>query len=169
MRFFRLAQDQRPATGPIISNLGCRGVGKAILGDLSELDELTVLPAKNLHAEHFSYLDRQVCMFREAVRDAIGLYEPELICKSFCLLDSEQDIQVYYHAPVLPSESVLPGEGGVAAHRDQPLQLDSRKLMLVRDAHIFRLREAADVVIISLPLAESLLRRRFDHITITNI
>ena len=54
MRFFRLAHDQRPATGPIISNLGCKGVGKAILGDLSEPDELTVLPATILHAAHFS-------------------------------------------------------------------------------------------------------------------
>ena len=109
-------------------------------------------------------------MFRESIKEVFDLYMPELEYKCFSLLDSENGkVHVYYHAPALEIVSAMSDKSERPYNSTSKLYLDKRVVEELDGLDIFRLNEPAKLIFVSLPVAESLMRRKIPGILLTHI
>ena len=172
MRYFRLHQDERKESGLVmIGTSDTSGVNAAGQGDLSLLDDLTVMKALTSSGSLFAeLLSRQVFMFKDSVREVVDLYEPELAYKNFCIIDSgNRDIHAYYAAPILRVCAAVSPESERPYSLTSKVLLDGTTLEELGEPDIFRLAEPEKHIVVSLPVAESLLRRKIQGILLTHL
>ena len=177
MRYFCLQQDLRRESG-----LATYGVDdkmrEAIRGNLSVLDNLTVVKARTNKGRYFSeLLSDQVFMYKNSVKEVFDLYEPSLEYKDFCIIDLENDNYVqYYSAPILKRVSALSPKSERSFNSTDKLYLDKRAVEELDGPDIFRLDDLDDLhisrdkcIVVSLAVAESLMRRKISKILLTHL
>ena len=141
-------------------------------GDLSLLDDLTVTEAHSYEGKYFAQqlLSRQVFMFRDSIKEVFDLHMPDLVYKNFCLIDSEdKKTHMYYHAPALKVVSVMSEKSYRDFYNNLTLYLDKDKIYELDGLDAFRLSEPENIIVVSLPVAESLMRRKIPGILLTHI
>jgi hypothetical protein len=172
MRYFRLWQDERIESGFIMGSVpDAQGMRQAIHGDISQLEEFTVQEASTFRGRLFTeILSRHVFMFKDSVREVFDIYLPGLAYKKFCIIDKDhKDIHAYYSAPGLEIiQAAMPKNTGSYLSADN-ICLDKQSLEDRDMPDIFRLAEPKKHIIVSLPVAESLLRRAIPGIRLTYI
>jgi len=171
MRYFRLQLDQYEKSGLVIHGLpNKKGGREALDGDLSNLDLLTVISAHSQNGKIYpELLVSPVLMFKETIKEVFDLYIPDLEYKNFCLLDEYNKEHVYYTAPALKAANVISDKSERINLSDGKILLDKKALEELHGLEIFRLGEIRDFVIVALPVAESLLRRKIPGIFLAHI
>ena len=138
---------------------------------MSLLGELTVLKAYTFRGSFFAeLLDRQVFMYKEQMKEVFGMYLPDLEYKRICILDyDDKDIHAYYSAPALQIVPAALQNGTMPLSSASKPCLDRKVLEDLDMPDIFRLAAPNKHIIVSLPVAESLLRRGIPGIILTHI
>jgi len=178
MRYFRLHQDLRRESGLTTHGVDDK-MREAIRGNLSALDNLTVVKAHTFKGRYFSeLLSRQVFMYKNSVKEVFDLYEPSLEYKDFCIIDVENDSYVqYYSAPILKHVPALSPKSERPFSSTSKLYLDKKAVVEMDGLDIFRLSDYDDLrqtglnncVVVSLAVAESLMRRKISEILLTHL
>ena len=172
VRYFRLRQDERNESGLImVGSSEKRGVREAGLGNMSLLEDLTVIKAYTFKGRLFKeLLHRQVFMFKSGIKEVFDLYLPELEYRSFCIIDlDDEKILEYYHAPILKVAATLSPKSERPSLASGKLYLDKKLVQELDGLDIFRMAEPEKCIIVSLPVAESLLRRKLPGILLTHV
>ncbi|MNJ34700.1 hypothetical protein D3C77_294210 [compost metagenome] len=99
----------------------------------------------------------------------IAMYEPYHIWKSIPLMDRENQKQTVYYLPIFPEVEVLSSVSQFNLDRSRitKLVLDADK---VKGRKVFRVKESeVPLVIVSLDVAESIMRRDFIGVSLTPV
>ena len=176
MRYFQLHHDKRKESGLIFTGAFKKGVDEAMLGDLSLLEELTLMKALTNEGRYFTELiDRQVFMFKKSIKEIFDMYQPDLTYKDFCIMDSEKaTLYEYYQAPAIKVVPAMSDKSVLFGASETKLFMDKMAVKELDGLDIFRLatpnRHLYDqYIIVSLPVAESLMRRKIPGILLTHV
>jgi len=172
MRYFRLQEDERAEAGIIMKSVyGKPGIKEAINGNLSLLEELTVAKANMFKgSQNTVLLSRQIFMYKEIVREVFDMFLPDVTYKNFCIINIENERSyTYFTAPMLKIASALSEKSIKPYHHNGKIYLDKRALQDLDEPDIFYLKEHNIGVIVSLAVAESLLRRNIPRIRLTHL
>lgn len=97
------------------------------------------------------------------------IYQPDLQYRYFCLLDNQNQVHKFYYAPALEMVDCLSEESGCNLDKSVIRNVVLRKES-IDGKDLFRIAGVKEpVVIVSLPMAESLLRRRPKGIRILHV
>ena len=152
MKHFSLEQDKRIPYGVLLTQLNnIYGYYESKKGNLTSLDRAIISFVNSSPINFYpDVLDRQIFMIKGVVKEVFDLFLPELEYKHCCLLDNPNRKHELYFIPILSSRSVL---------------ADAEK-----NDYIFRLvNERDSKVIISIEVAEAILRRKPTGIRISSI
>lgn len=162
-------QDERSGGRLVLP--GMLNMREAVRGDLSKLDVLTVLKVESNSGCRFSeLLSWQLFLYKDSIKEVFDAYIPELEHKGFGLMDMTTKQICYYSCPGLRVHTALSEKSELRPLRDRRLILDSRKLRDLDYPDIFRMGELDEqAVAVSLPVAESLLRREIEGIRLVHM
>jgi len=168
MEYFILEQDTRLYNTIHLPIIQYMRIPDAKEQNLEALSKMTINVRKGSEYENYSdLLSQQLFLVSEALREVLALFLPEAGCKLFCLWDQQKKQDFYYYAYPLPildclsEKSIITGgrryvEKAVL-RRDVMGDLDIVKASGL-DCHL---------VLVSLPIAEAILRRRLKGICLT--
>lgn len=173
MDYFRLRQDPRRPYGILLKGLIQMSNGiQAAHGDVGGLDKMTVAFVStgsklNWYPDVF---DKQIFMVRKHIKKSFDLVAPKMEYRYFCVLDNDNDRHEYYYAPVLPQVSCYSKASEANLDTSVVRHLALRKGEIPPFMDIFRVSGVKDkVVVVSLAMAECLMRRRTDGILLSPI
>ena len=171
MEYFRLRQDERQPYGIIFKGFhDIPNAMEAVKGNANLLDDMTVVFVTSSKYNWYpAVLSRQLFMYKESVKQTVDIYCPNLEYRHFCILDKKNRIYEYYYIPILEAFNCM--------SESSEYNLDKsiiKKIVLKREvlpeASVFRLGEVKDqVVIVTLAVAESLIRRNIDGIQLQRV
>lgn len=161
MRYFFIKQDITLSKSIQYRDFDITGGSQLFLqSDSERLNDVTVLYLAGSGREVKSdFLQRPVTMFSGRLKDILNAYEPSLIFKEVILIHKENSIQFHYnHVLIQQLDAVSAATEYYPNQMPKKLVLDSKK---IGNHPIFLLEghHKKDPVI-SLPLVESLLRRK---------
>lgn len=172
MKYFRLTQDHRIPYGIMIQNFrGFPNIQEAINGNIIPLKFMSVGFVKPSQYNWYpEVLDSQrVFMVQEDVKKVFSLYLPDAEYRHFCILDKANMVYKYYYVPQLDLIDCLSNESKSNLDKSVFDKIVLKKEEIVsRD--IFRVSNInTTMVIVSLAVAESLLRRDVFGIRLFNV
>lgn len=160
MRYFIITQDTSVPYPIQYRDFDIKGGRHLFLKeDAERLSDRTVLYLSGTGKEaRLDFIQRPVTMFSEQFQDILEAYEPGLIFKEVLLIHKENALSYRYVHTLMDSiDSLSPRTEFYPSGMEKRLVLDGRK---VTGHHLFLMEgnRRRDPVV-SLPLAESLLRR----------
>lgn len=164
MDYFRLGQDRRiPYSVLLQGTPDIPNIQNAMHGDIVGLEEMTIVTVSSSTFNAYpNILDRQLFLVKEEIKEVFTYFAPQMQYRSFCLLDTENAVFNYYFAPDIELVYCF-DESSTYNLNKSVIQKVVLKKEQVKDRDIFRLKEVNDcVVIVSLPVAESLMRRKIE-------
>lgn len=160
MRYFFITQDTGLPHSIQYRDFDIKGGRHLFLkADQERLNEMTVLYLDGKGEEaRPDFIQRPVTMFSERLQDILEAYEPELIFKDVLLIHKEKELQYrYVHTLMDQLEAISQNSEFYPNGMEKRLILDGRK---AAGRHLFLLENSRRRdPLVSLPLAESLLRR----------
>lgn len=168
MEYFILEQDTRlhyTIHLPIIQYLS---ISDAREQNLTALPPLTVnVRPGSEHEDYPDLLSRQLFLASEALREVLALFLPETGYKIFCLWDQQKKKDFYYYAYPLPTVDCLSEKSIVTRNRRRVEKAVLRRgamsgMDIVKAANL-----NCHLVLVSLPIAEAVLRRGLKGIRLT--
>jgi hypothetical protein len=165
MEYFRLMQDKR-YHGAVRFDIFSLFMSIGPLSDnYHKLDPLTT---RQIKIDRYSFfpdvLDMQLYLVSDVMFELLSRFMPHLDYRIFCLMDKKREIYHYYYAYVFIPLDCFSGKS--EANRDRSV-ID--KLVLRKDViqgqDIFKVDDVkCHVLVVSLPVAEAILRRSFKGI-----
>ena len=155
MEYFRLRQDPRVPNCAVMQLKNIRNYREAVRGNVTALPRMSATYVNSSKINVYpDLLDRQLFMVKDNLLEVFMQFVQKIEIRDICLLDNLLDVQEIYHIPNLEIVDCIAesSEQGV-------IILDSDA---VEDRDLFRAASKSDgpaVVIVSLLLAESILRR----------
>ena len=171
MEYFKLEQDKRVPYGVLMQGLSkMENIQDTLKGNIIPLKRMNVVFVPPSRFNWYpDVLDRQLFLVQENVKEAFDLYQPDLQYRYFCLLDNQNQVHKFYYAPALEMVDCLSEESGCNLDKSVIRNVVLRKES-IDGKDLFRIAGVKElVVIVSLPMAESLLRRRPKGIRISHV
>lgn len=171
MAYFVMEQDKRYGDVPRLQHIQ-RYIELRHLPHLQSQHVPDTLPLQVEATKNSIYPDlfsEQLYLVSAGLQKIIAMYEPHHIWKSIPLMDGVNQKQSMYYLPIFPEAEVLSSASqfNLDHSRITRLVLDAGK---VKGRKIFRVKESEiPLVIVSLDVAESIMRRDFIGVSLTPV
>lgn len=171
MEYFRIRQDKRYIHPPYINNIRdiIRRRQDISLSNASRIEDVSVGFSEIRGSVDFiDILDQQVFLISNEVRNVFTMYEPYMILKEICIINSCTDEYGRYFIPLLPEVDCLSDKSVVSPDKSYVKRLVLKKRF---DSQVvFKVAGLlTDAVMIRLDAVESLLRRGTTKFTLEPI
>lgn len=115
------------------------------------------------------FLDRQLLLFSDSLKETIKLYLPKLLYKKVLLVNVAQQLKEVYYLPIFDAVECLSTQCVMT-----PDKSVVKKLVLTEDAirkyPLFQVKHKLETIIIArLDMAESIMRREFRGIKLQRV
>lgn len=171
MQYFIIMQDNRYKYSPRIDNFNSFIFKKKFSPALAHtIDDINVVFSQNEHAlDNIDFINSQICLVSEAMKEVFSLCESSLKYKVFCILNNKREQNFLYYAPIIRHIDCLSNNSITS-----PDLTYVKKLVLVQskigNACIFKVKNlVSDIVIIRLDVAECLLRNNITGFTLSRV
>jgi hypothetical protein len=171
MAYFVMEQDKRYGDVPRLQHIQ-RYIELRHLPHLQSQHVPDTLPLQVSTTKDSIYTDvlnEEVYLVSDKLQKIIAMYEPYHIWKTIPLMDRENEKQTLYYLPIFPEVEVLNPQSqfNLDHSRITKLVLDANK---VAGRNVFRVKESEfPLVIVSLDVAESIMRRDFIGVSLTPV
>jgi len=119
--------------------------------------------------EYPDALSRQIFVVREPLKQVFDMFVPDLTYKILCAMDLPNRKRAYYYAPQLPSIECYSEQSDANLNRSAIHSLRLKK-ECIGDNDIFRVGGINEhVVIVTLGVAECILRRKLNGIRLNRV
>lgn len=186
MEYFLLKQDERYINTPVIKDIKERI-------DIKDLNEKNIYKIKDFNAFHIkesSYniefldiLDRQLYLISDKLMELLTKFDETLSSKKVTLIDIKNKAQKNYHLPILEEIDAMSTNTEIYFYKEKinpeiienPIETNLiKKLVLnkekIKGRQIFRIKKVIKpLVVIDLHIAEAILRREFDGISLKKV
>lgn len=169
MDYFLLKQDHRYTNTPQIINFFQRINSKDLnllkSDNIPENNSFFVRPSKD--NQFIDIIDNPIFLVCEQMRNIMAKYNRNIIFKRAALIDRENKNQKIYNIPIWEEIEALHEDSEFKFNVIKKIVLDKEK---VKDHKIFKIKESdKTLVVIRLDVAESLLRREFEGISLERL
>lgn len=161
MEYFRIKQDRRFLNPPHITNMEeiIKRRKDVSIQNASQIEDVSVgfSDIKNT-VDFIDVLDSQLFLISYNVKKVFTIYEPSMVFKEICILNSCTDEYSRYFIPLLPEINCISGKSIISPDRTYVKHVVLKQFH--KNISIFKAEGLmTDVVVIRLDVAESLLRR----------
>lgn len=171
MDYFRIRQDKQYLNAPNITNVRDIVIRRkdVSIQNASKIEDVSV-GFSNIRnpVDFIDVLDSQLFLVSNEVKKIFAIYEPAMIFKEICVVNGLTDEYGRYFLPLFPELNCLSEESVVSPDRSCV-----KRLVMCRPQSNFSIFKAAglmtDVVMIRLDVAESLLRRGINKLTMERV
>lgn len=169
MDYFLLKQDNRYTSTPQIINFFQRINSKDLnllkSDNIPENNSFFVRPSKD--NQFIDIIDNPIFLVCEQMRNIMAKYNRNIIFKRAALIDYENKNQKIYNIPIWEEINALHEDSEIKFNVVKKIVLDKEK---VKNRKIFKIKESdKTLVVIRLDVAESLLRREFEGISLERL
>lgn len=169
MDYFLLKQDNRYTSTPQIINFFQRINSKDLnllkSDNIPENNSFFVRPSKD--NQFIDIIDNPIFLVCEQMRNIMAKYNRNIIFKRTALIDHDNKKQKIYNIPIWEEIEALHEDSEFKFNVIKKIVLDKEK---VKDHKIFKIKESdKTLVVIRLDVAESLLRREFEGISLERL
>lgn len=169
MDYFLLKQDSRYTNTPKIINffqtINSRDLNMLRADNIDDDNSFFVRPSKD--NQFIDILDKPVFLVCENMRKIIAKYNRNIIFKRAALIDRENSRQKIYNIPIFEEIEALHKNSELHFNVVKNIVLDKEK---VRNKKIFKIKESdKTLVVVRLDVAESLLRRDFEGMSLKRL
>ncbi|WP_438347714.1 hypothetical protein ACP8HI_18850 [Paenibacillus sp. FA6] len=171
MDYFVLRQDERYTQIPMIEQLRTQINTRHIhLTDAHHIPDTSIFYVKaDQETTYLDFLDRQLVLMSNNMKQLIDLYQPDYITKLVVLIDRTMQKQSEYYLPIFKEISCL--SPNTEFHHDHTT---IKRLVLqesqIQNHQIFQIKESEKpLIVIRLDVAESIFRRGFTGICLDRI
>ena len=162
MDYFLLKQDERYTNTPrlkdVFYKIDVRNINRF---DADKIDDVVIF---NVNAEdrceYTDILDKQLFLISEKLIKIVSKFDPEMIIKTFPLIDVKRNRQENYYLPILEEVNALSNKSEVGVNKTvyKKIVLNKEK---IKGKKIFKIKEISKtLIVVRLDVAESILRRR---------
>jgi hypothetical protein len=171
MDYFLLKQDERCTAIPTIVNWTKEiDVRNLTLVNSDKIKDAMVLYVKTSNNNNYvDILEHPFFLVSENIKKIIEKYDPNIIFKMICLVDFKNSKQNIYYLPIFEEIEALSQAAEMNLNKTvvKKLILNEEK---INNKKIFKLKESSKtMVIVRLDVAESLLRRDFNGISLERL
>lgn len=161
VKYFWIKQDRRENTGVYIPSLNeIFSIQDLAIQNYSKVKRSIVIKVKPSKYNYYpDVLDQQLFLVKKWIRDLFLVYEPELIFHTFYLMDSAHRVLEPYYLPEISKIDCYHPESVANLDRSSisKLHIYSKG---IQDKDLFQVANIrANIPVISVSLAESILRR----------
>lgn len=167
MDYFRVMQDERFLNTPRITNIQDIVIKRrdVTIDNADKIQDINIGFDRSKDEPDFpDILDRQLFMINEKVKEVFELYDPALQFKTICILNNPTGTSCLYYIPLFREVDCL-----VEEQKNSVKQRQAKQLAVIESQiHPFSIVKAkadADIILIRLDVAESLLRRKITRWT----
>ena len=169
MDYFLLKQDNRYTSTPQIINFFQRINSKDLnllkSDNIPENNSFFVRPSKD--NQFIDIIDNPIFLVCEQMRNIMAKYNRNIIFKRAALIDHDNKKQKIYNIPIWEEINALHEDSEIKFNVVKKIVLDKEK---VKNRKIFKIKESdKTLVVIRLDVAESLLRREFEGISLERL
>lgn len=169
MNYFLLKQDERYTNIPQIKNffqvINSRDLNPLRADNIPENNSFFVKTLKN--NQFIDIIDKPIFLVCEDMRKIMGKYNRNIIFKRAALIDHENMKQKIYNIPIWEEVEALHEDSEFKFNVVKKIVLDKEK---IKDKKIFKIKESdKTLVVIRLDVAESLLRRDFEGLSLERL
>lgn len=169
MDYFLLKQDNRFTSTPQIINFFQRINSKDLnllkSDNIPENNSFFVRPSKD--NQFIDIIDNPIFLVCEQMRNIMAKYNRNIIFKRAALIDHDNKKQKIYNIPIWEEINALHEDSEIKFNVVKKIVLDKEK---VKNRKIFKIKESdKTLVVIRLDVAESLLRREFEGISLERL
>ena len=169
MDYFLLKQDYRYTNTPQIINffqsINSRDLNPLRADNIEDNNSFFVKSSKN--NQFIDIIDNPIFLVCEQMRNIMAKYNRNIIFKRAALIDYENKNQKIYNIPIWEEINALHEDSEIKFNVVKKIVLDKEK---VKDHKIFKIKESdKTLVVIRLDVAESLLRREFEGISLERL
>lgn len=171
MDYFLLKQDERYSYTPsILDWFNKINIKNLNLINADKIKDVVILYVKSdKNNNYLDVLDNQLFLVSEPMKKILEKYDPNIIFKMICLIDYKNSKQSIYYLPIFEEIEALSEDAEMNLNKTvvKKLVLNEEK---IKNKKIFKLKESSEsMVVIRLDVAESLLRRDFDGISLEKV
>ncbi|BBK76107.1 imm11 family protein [Clostridium butyricum] len=171
MDYFLLKKDERYRNTPRIKSLfKYINVDNINIFNADKIDDAVILQVEaDDYCVFTDIIDTQIFMVCERMQKIISKYDPEIIFKILPLIDRRHDRQENYYLPIIEEIEALSDRSKLNMNKTvvEKIVLDKSK---ISGQKIFRIKESEKpLIVVSLDVAESLLRRKFKGISLERL
>lgn len=169
MKYFLLRQDKRYTNIPQIKNffqiINSKDLNSFRADNIEDNNSFFVKPSKD--NEFIDILDKPIFLVCEDMRKIMEKYNRNIIFKRAALIDRDNLKQKIYNIPIFEEVEALHEESELHFNVVKKIILDKDK---VKNKKIFKIKESdKTLIVIRLDVAESLLRRGFEGISLERL
>jgi len=171
--YFVLNQDERiPYAVQVIYPNSVSQRQDILCGNFSAIKKSTVI---KVSPSKFNYYPSILCgqlflVKKGSVKEAIELYAPDVISNTIYLIDSQNKTMEIYYLPHLPVLDCYSDSSKANLDKSVIHELVLRKDVVPNNIDIFRVGNInTNLVVVSLRLSESILRRRVEDISFSQV
>lgn len=169
MDYFLLKQDNRYTSTPQIINffqtINSRDLNPLRADNIPDNNSFFVKSSEN--NQFIDIIDNPIFLVCEQMRNIMAKYNRNIIFKRVALIDRENKNQKIYNIPIWEEINALHEDSEIKFNVVKKIVLDKEK---VKDHKIFKIKESdKTLVVIRLDVAESLLRREFEGISLERL
>lgn len=169
MDYFLLKQDHRYTNTPQIINffqtINSRDLNPLRADNIEDNNSFFVKSSEN--NQFIDIIDTPVFLVCEDMKKIMAKYNRNIIFKRAALIDRENKNQKIYNIPIWEEVNALHEDSEIKFNVVKKIVLDKGK---VKNRKIFKIKESdKTLIVIRLDVAESLLRREFEGISLERL
>lgn len=169
MDYFLLKQDHRYTNTPQIINffqtINSRDLNPLRADNIEDNNSFFVKSSEN--NQFIDIIDTPVFLVCEDMKKIMEKYNRNIIFKRAALIDRENKNQKIYNIPIWEEVNALHEDSEIKFNVVKKIVLDKEK---VKNSKIFKIKESdKTLIVIRLDVAESLLRREFEGISLERL
>lgn len=169
MDYFLLKQDNRYTSTPQIINffqrINSKDLNPLRSDNIPENNSFFVRSSEN--NRFLDIIDKPIFLVCEQMRNIMAKYNRNIIFKRVALIDRENKNQKIYNIPIWEEINALHEDSEIKFNVVKKIVLDKEK---VKNRKIFKIKESdKTLIVIRLDVAESLLRREFEGISLERL